>query len=549
MEPKLLLARIMSARGGPETAVILLDQTGCIVDAHASCLETFGWSREELVGKDVREMLQYGRDLLMSQLHLLEENDSAGNTSFTIRVLARRKDQQQFPARATVRRFRELECWTVAFYQAESDAADSNFSPAVSPQEIALAKRALEENALSTARDAAAQKNLKDDSKKGEAMSVSRLWRNSRLLFSSREDKSAEPDLAAAPVPDEHEIAAEATALAAECLATPGAPSPASAREPVETAPAPPPSPLAEPVISEAPAAPRFQTAPEIKPEPRSHASRSDAPSYPSENAAFARLKAEFEKERGERTRTEQRAASLSSQVQALHLQLSESLNFERDNQSRVSLLEQELHSTLDSFANYKVDFENLRREQQSTEDQLVIVRELNTRLQENLAHFEKARKTLEAAQSETRLQLEQHQIAVHDAEILLDKEREARRQLEQTLATTLREHRSVSQKSSLELAELRASFELAQLDRSRSQEEALRSRAESLEAVNSTHASVARFRGSFSRVLEHINGTTRELLQSPLTEEQKCVIETLLQDVISLESTLENGTHPSGSH
>src|SRR6185369_1235840 len=143
----------MTSGGGSEIAVILLDENGCIVDAHASCADTFGWQREELIGKDVRELLQYGRDLLMSQLHLLEENDTAGNTSFTIRVLAKRKDQQQFPARATVRRFKELECWTVAFYQAEGETADSSVSPSVSPQEIALAKRALEETSPATLRE------------------------------------------------------------------------------------------------------------------------------------------------------------------------------------------------------------------------------------------------------------------------------------------------------------------------------------------------------------------------------------------------------------
>ena len=215
----------MSALGGPEIAVILLDENGCIVDAHASCADTFGWQREELLGKDVRELLQYGRDLLMSQLHLLEENDTAGNTSFTIRVLAKRKDQQQFPARATVRRFRELECWTVAFYRADSDVGDSNVEPSVSPQEIALAKRALEENSAANRERNGKFRKQNDESRKGEAMSVGRLWRNSRLLFSSRDDKAHESEpVATLETPTEQEIAEQAENLAAQCVVAPSEP-------------------------------------------------------------------------------------------------------------------------------------------------------------------------------------------------------------------------------------------------------------------------------------------------------------------------------------
>jgi PAS domain S-box-containing protein len=531
----------MSARGGPEIAVILLDENGSIVDAHASCLETFGWQREELVGKDVRELLQYGRELLISQLQLLEENESAGNTSFTIRVLAKRKDQHQFPARATVRRFKELECWTVAFYQAEGETADSNVSPSVSPQEIALAKRALEETSPATLRE----RKRKSEAKKGA--SVSRLWRNSRLLFGSRSNQpEPEPEPEAeliAESPSEQELVEQAAALASQC-------SPASApTAPPEAFPAPP---LAEeaqpqfqasvPVAVEAAPVARAVT-PIENPMPIIEPRVVTAPRFDtqvSESAALARLKAELEKERGERARVEQRAASLSSQVQALHLQLSEGLNLERDNQSRIASLEQELRTTQDAYADVKSDLDNQRRETQSTEDQLCVVRELNEQLQANLGGFENVRKSFEAAQTDFRSQLDQSNAALSETESTLDNEREARQRLEQTLTTALRDHRAAEQKLTLEIAELRTALETTRLEKSRGHEEVLRSRTECLATINESTSRANRLRSNFTQVLAHINGTTRELLQSPLTEEQKYVIETLLQDVIALESTLE---------
>jgi hypothetical protein len=517
-------------------------------------VETFGWRREELVGKDVRELLQFGRDLLISQLQLLEEDDSAGNTSFSIRVLAKRKDQHQFPARATVRRFKELECWTVAFYQAESDTAEANVSPSVSPQEIALAKRALEETNPAIIRE----RKRKSEAKKGESMSVSRLWRNSRLLFGSRSnqpqpDPESEQAVVVAESPSEEEIVEQASALASQCAPAPAAiiaPEPAPA--PVVEAPIPN---IEEPKIEfqtpvqaaiEPAPAPRVVTpieTPMTITEPRVVA-HARFETQPSESAALARLKAELEKERGERARIEQRAASLNSQVQSLHLQLSEGLNLERDNRSRVASLEQELRTTQDAYVQVKSDLDNQRREQQSTEDQLCVVRELNEQLQANLGVFENARKSFEAAQTDFRAQLDQSNSALHDAESALDSEREARLRLEHTLSNTLRDHRSADQKLVLELTELRTALETARLEKSRGHEEVLRSRAECLATINETTSRANRLRSNFAQVLAHINGTTRELLQSPLTEEQKYVIETLLQDVIALESTLEEETN-----
>src|SRR5688500_18471420 len=124
-----------------ELAVVLLNEDGSILDAQPSCASTLGWTREELIGKDVGELLSSGRDVLLAQLPQYDEGgDSSDNTSISVRVLARKKDKSEFAARVTIRRFPELGCWTLAVYFHPSDL-ESSSPPTVSAEEISLATR------------------------------------------------------------------------------------------------------------------------------------------------------------------------------------------------------------------------------------------------------------------------------------------------------------------------------------------------------------------------------------------------------------------------
>ena len=122
-------------RAGSELAVVLLDADGSILDAQPSCTEALGWTPDELAGRDVGVLLRTGRDLILEQLRLCQapESENSGNSSFSVRALARRKNQSQFAARVTVRKFPQLGCWTAAFYTHVTDL-ESDTLPAVSPR-------------------------------------------------------------------------------------------------------------------------------------------------------------------------------------------------------------------------------------------------------------------------------------------------------------------------------------------------------------------------------------------------------------------------------
>ena len=115
-----------------QTAILLLNQKGDIVDAHNSCSSAIGWEREELVGKSVTVLLQCGRDLLLTRLLQMEDDnhEPTGDTEFTLQVLVKKKGGAVFPARVTVRRFLKLGCWTAAFLPRDS----SNSLGSVTPQ-------------------------------------------------------------------------------------------------------------------------------------------------------------------------------------------------------------------------------------------------------------------------------------------------------------------------------------------------------------------------------------------------------------------------------
>jgi chromosome segregation ATPase len=259
----------------------------------------------------------------------------------------------------------------------------------------------------------------------------------------------------------------------------------------------------------------------------------------------LARLKAELEKERGERTRIEQRCASLNSQVKSLHLQLSENLNAEQESSSRLANLEGELRENRDSFAQAKADAEAARQDRQSLEEHLALTKELNLHLEQNLALSDGRAKSFETSQKELHEQIERAQARLRETETALDREREARQQAEMTLEAALRDQRAFEQSTVVELSRLRSAYDASELERARSHEYVLSSRAEAIESTRNARALVGGLRKNLARVLEHINGTTAELLRSPLSDEQKFVLESLVGDIIELEGALEK-TEPA---
>lgn len=421
------MSQVMTQNDG-EFAVVLLNGDGSIADAQPNCTASLGWTREELIGRDVGELLSSGRDALLSQLPEYTDGPEAvanaghDDTSVSVRVLARRKDLSEFAARVTIRRFTELGCWTLALYSHPSDL-ESTAPPTVSAQEISLAKK-MKENVQEPAPAAARKTSLP-------------FWQNSRLLFSAR--KKPEPP------PQEETLLEQARRMTA--------PAPSAA------------PPSAPPVASlETPGA--------------------DAQRQLEVTAAtLARLKGEVERERSERTRAEERAATLAAQVKGLHQQLSESLGFEEGSQKRIAAAEEEARLVREELADCQAALKNEELERKTADEQIAALRELNTHLETSRKLFEEAKKSFEIRRAELEKQLETGRALIKQTEGALEEEMKLRQETARKLSALQREHRDELEARQVRIDQLQAALLEKELRCKALEEDLLRARSVMLDS------------------------------------------------------------------
>lgn len=443
-----------------EFAVVLLTQDGTIVDAHANCLESLGWTREELVGKDIGGLLQSDRELLMMQL--LQSRDEElgvdGQTSFSIRILARRRDETSFPARVVVRRFDQTECCTAAFYRV-TPYNDSDTPPIVRAEEIELAMRGNAERPSLTAN---AQKAEKPKSR----------WRNARLLFGSRQP--AEP--APAPEPPQPAKSFQAAPPPPPARSAPALDS----RVPDtiflrknSTAPEPP----AQPAGAKAPAPEAEVQVQAVQPEEAAAAilapARADFKEQPvepsanpgEENASIETLLRELEQEREERRRLEQRATTLTSQVSALHLQVSENLEIESRNQKKVNTLEEQLREARNQVIQLKSDVAAEREKSIAAQERIDAATAVSTHLAEQLEALQLVHDALTRTQTESENQLQAVNSELRDAQQALAGETRKSHELEQSVTAARNERAEEERKLRLELSKLETAVKAKELE------------------------------------------------------------------------------------
>src|SRR5262249_4339327 len=104
---------------------------------------------------------------------------------------------------------------------------------------------------------------------------------------------------------------------------------------------------------------------------------------------ASARLTADLETERGERRRLEQRASTLAVQLQELHKKLTEHLQTEEETQNRIAGLEQQLREREEALVRVTADLETERGERRQIEQRALTLsaqlQELHNELTEHL--------------------------------------------------------------------------------------------------------------------------------------------------------------------
>jgi DNA-binding response OmpR family regulator len=311
--------------------------------------------------------------------------------------------------------------------------------------------------------------------------------------------------------------------------------------------------------------------------------------------AALARATAELAKERGERQRSQQRAAELNERLQAMHEDLKRTLQAQHEDQERITKIEEENHQTAQELERRTADVEQQQAERELAEAQLKKEKDANAQLRKDLSFFEEANKkfgggrqelqarlesTLAAArESETRFQkesaerqrltdnleqtqrdlqtqthkretLEQElktaQETVQDRETRLQKETAERQRLAEALRAVQGNPHDGSERA-LELDKLQSNLELEQVERKRQETQLARIRQKAVDAAHSARALRTSLRRQIREPVDNLALSARSLLESELGEEQKQLAEALLQDALLVQTRLrEPDSHPS---
>jgi DNA-binding response OmpR family regulator len=304
--------------------------------------------------------------------------------------------------------------------------------------------------------------------------------------------------------------------------------------------------------------------------------------------AALARTTAELARERGERQRSQQRAAELNSRLQALHQDLSKTLQAQREDLARISTLEEQQHQNRDAMDRLTADVEQHQAERQLAEDQLQKTKEANTQLRKDLSFFEEANKKTDGARQDLQSRLETTLSTTRDHETRLQQENaerrkladnleEARRELQnqsrkretleqelQTARDSLQERDARLQKEAaerqrldqehdslhrnlrdgperdLEFSKVQSALQLEQVERKRQESQLARMRQSALDAAHAARALRTGLRRQVREPIDSLVHSTRSLLEMEMGEEQKKLVEAVLQEGLLVQTRLK---------
>ena len=256
-----------------------------------------------------------------------------------------------------------------------------------------------------------------------------------------------------------------------------------------------------------------------------------------------ARVAADLEKERGERRRIEQRAATLASQLQEMHGQLKNQFESESQNQQRFTELERRVRESEESLARTSAELQKEKEAHQLATEQVCAHNEIVVHLRDCETSFEKAKQAFKGAQAELDSRLQACLKISGEQEERLQKETAERQRGEEAL----RSLREQSQKSALELATLQAALSVEQAERNHLEGEATQARYASLEGARTALALGNTIRRQVREPVENLMQMTRHLMESPLEDAVKKLVDSVLENVLLLQSSLEDlGTLPA---
>lgn len=264
--------------------------------------------------------------------------------------------------------------------------------------------------------------------------------------------------------------------------------------------------------------------------------------------SSLARVSADLETERSERRRVEQRMTALTTQLQQMHLDLNQQLESERGNQGRVNELEQQLRERERMLVRLRADLQKEVSNRDLAEQQLQAVGDMGAQLRGYLSLFEESKKVFKRTQEQLEAKLRVTQESLGETEAKLQKEASERRGLEESLSAAQRSLNDQYEQKVLELARLQSELQVEQLERKRLEGEGQQSRYASLDSTRVARTMLNSLRRQLHDSVDTLMQTTRRLLEISSDDEQKQLVQTVLENVLVLQTTLDEGSASGGS-
>jgi PAS domain S-box-containing protein len=258
--------------------------------------------------------------------------------------------------------------------------------------------------------------------------------------------------------------------------------------------------------------------------------------------AALARVTADLEKERGERRRVEQRLTSLTQQLEDLHQDLSQHLESERAAQARITDLEHQLHERERALARVLADLRKEVGDRELAEQQLEAVGDMSAQLRQYLSLFEESKKVFKRTQEQLESKLQAGQKALNESEAKWQNEVTQRQHLQEELNKIQRTLNDKSENVSLEVARLQSELQVEQLERKRLEGNAQQSRFASIDSARVARSMVNHLRRQLQDAVDNSMQAIRRLLEITSDNEQKKLVESVLENALLLQTNLNQG-------
>jgi chromosome segregation ATPase len=255
---------------------------------------------------------------------------------------------------------------------------------------------------------------------------------------------------------------------------------------------------------------------------------------------SLARATTDLENERSERRRVEQRLSTLSSQLEELHGDLREHLESEREGKARIGQLEQSLREREQILVRMNSELRKQTSERELAEEHLKSVGDMSAQLRQYLTLFEESKKVFKKAQDQLEARLQNSMANAKAADDRLQSEVSERARLEEALASAERKLQEQAEQAAVELVRAQAELQVEQLERTRVEGGAHHSRLASLDSTRVARTMMNSLRRQIRQPIESVMESSRRLLEHDLPQAQKKVVESLLENALLLQSTVE---------